>query len=40
MNTHKFNVKPKTNPPKTILATTTRGKISGSKRKFDDLGNF
>ena len=32
MNIHKFNVKPKTIPPK--------GKISGPKSKFDYLGNF
>ena len=40
MNIHKFNTKPKTTLPKNSMATTTRGKISSSKSKFDDLGNF
>ena len=42
MNIHKFNVKPKTIPSKKndSLATITRGKISGSKSKFDYLENF
>ena len=50
MNIHKFNAKPKPIPPKTIQwrllrevkypASAARGKISGSKSKSDDLGNF
>ena len=39
MNIHKFNVKPKTIPPKT-MASAVRGNISSSKSKSYDLGNF
>ena len=39
MNIHKFNTKPKTILPKTIQWLPL-GKISSSKSKFDDLGNF
>ena len=41
MNIHKFNAKPKTiSPQNDSMASDARGKISGSKIKSDDLGNF